>query len=89
MRDADEPTGRPEPSQASELPRADRVRRTGRLRAVLGGALARLIEYVVSWRDCARSRQHFASVDDRMLRDIGIDRDMVEDDSTSSFWRLR
>jgi uncharacterized protein YjiS (DUF1127 family) len=48
-----------------------------------------LIEYVVSWRECARSRRHFASVDDRMLRDIGIDRDMAEGDSTSSFWRLR
>jgi hypothetical protein len=30
-----------------------------------------------------------ASFNDRMLRDIGLDRASIDDDSTTSFWRLR
>jgi uncharacterized protein YjiS (DUF1127 family) len=42
-----------------------------------------------AWRQRTRGRRLPACLDERMLRDIGIDRDMTERDSTVSFWRLR
>ena len=44
---------------------------------------------IASWRERYRAAQHLASLDDRALRDIGIDRATVENDSTVSFWRQR
>ena len=89
MRDADESTERAAPHQPTETPGPGCTRRRGRFRVIFVGALARLIKRVVAWRECARSRRLLARRDDRMLRDIGIDRATAEDDSTSSFWRLR
>src|SRR3954452_18667185 len=57
--------------------------RTARLRAVPGGALVRLAEGAHSWRERARCRRVLASFNDRMLRDLGIDRAVVEGESTS------
>ena len=51
--------------------------------------LARLTAWIISRHAHARSRRRLADLDDRLLRDIGIDRTVVEDDSTSAFWRLR
>jgi uncharacterized protein YjiS (DUF1127 family) len=48
-----------------------------------------LVERVISRYECARDRRLLASLDDRMLRDIGIDRGAVENDGTTWFWRLR
>jgi uncharacterized protein YjiS (DUF1127 family) len=59
-----------------------------RIRAVLGGVLVRLVEGVISWSERGRNRRVLASLNDRMLQDIGIDRVVVENDSTSWFWRL-
>jgi uncharacterized protein YjiS (DUF1127 family) len=59
------------------------------LRTVLSDALVRLVKSVSSWNGRIRDRERLASFDDRMLRDIGIDRTMVDDDSTCWFWRLR
>jgi uncharacterized protein YjiS (DUF1127 family)/uncharacterized membrane protein len=55
----------------------------------LGAALVRLVAWTISRHAHARSRQRLADLDDRLLRDIGIHRTMVEDDSSCSFWRLR
>jgi uncharacterized protein YjiS (DUF1127 family) len=52
-------------------------------------ALARLVGHVVSWDRRVRAGQMLASLDDRMLRDIGIDRATAESGSTASFWRFR
>jgi uncharacterized protein YjiS (DUF1127 family) len=52
-------------------------------------ALRALVEHVVFWDRRVRARQMLASLDDRMLRDIGIDRATAESDSTTSFWRWR
>jgi drug/metabolite transporter (DMT)-like permease len=38
---------------------------------------------------CEPDGRYLANLDDRMLRDIGIDRAVIDDDSTVSFWRLR
>jgi uncharacterized protein YjiS (DUF1127 family) len=48
----------------------------------LGGFISR-------WGAGFRDRRLLARLDDRMLRDLGIDRALVDDDSTASFWRLR
>jgi uncharacterized protein YjiS (DUF1127 family) len=42
-----------------------------------------------SWCRRANDRRLIASLDDRALRDIGIDRALVDDESTVSFWRRR
>lgn len=60
-----------------------------RFRAVLVGVLVRLVERAISWDERARDRRLLASLDDRMLRDIGIDRGAVENAGTTWFWRLR
>jgi len=44
---------------------------------------------LAAWRRRSRNERLPACLDERMLRDIGIDRDMAERDSTVSFWRLR
>jgi uncharacterized protein YjiS (DUF1127 family) len=65
------------------------ARRIARMRAVLGGMLLRLAEGAHSWRERARCRRVLASFNDRMLRDLGIDRAVVEGEGTSWLWRLR
>ena len=89
MRAAGEPTGRPEPLRPQAAPHGDRAGCIFRFRARLGAALARLAERVIAWHERVRSRRILASYDDRMLRDIGIDRAAVENESTASFWRYR
>ncbi len=88
MRAADEPRERPERLHPHAAPRGDRAGRTVRSRACLDAALVWLIASVVAWRERARGRRILASFDDRMLRDIGIDRARVERESASSFWRI-
>ena len=58
-------------------------------RVLVGRTLARSVEYVLSWYRDRRDRRRLARLDDRMLRDIGVERGAVERDSTASFWRLR
>jgi uncharacterized protein YjiS (DUF1127 family) len=65
------------------------VGRAAHFRAGLGGALVRLVEGILSWDARVRDGQLLARLDDRMLRDIGIDRAAIENDSSTWFWRLR
>ena len=39
------------------------------------------------WQDRARQRAHLASLDDRMLRDIGLSRADVTGEASKPFWR--
>lgn len=86
MRAAGERRECPDLLQSSETPSPDRA---GRFRGILDRTLVRWIDRVISWRKCARDRRLLASHNDRLLRDIGIDRFKVEDESTASFWRWR
>jgi uncharacterized protein YjiS (DUF1127 family) len=54
------------------------------LRAVARVALERLFV----WLTLARSRRDLAQLDDRALRDIGIDRATAIEESSKPFWRL-
>jgi uncharacterized protein YjiS (DUF1127 family) len=70
--------GCPAPHRDSETPRPTR---TGRFRAVLGLGLSRLLEFVVAWNRRSRDRQLLAGLNERSLRDIGID------STTAERWR--
>ncbi len=42
---------------------------------------------LVLWRDRARQRAHLASLDHRMIRDIGLGRVEVAREASKPFWR--
>ncbi len=86
MRAGEERTERRELLHPPETPRPERA---ARFHTILGRTLARLVKHVISWYQGYRHRQLLVNLDDRMLRDIGIDRAAAESDSTNSFWRLR
>ena len=67
----------------------ERTGRMVRLRSSLARGLVRLMERVIAWHRRRPDRRRLARLDDRSLRDIGIERAAVEDESTVSFWRLR
>ena len=51
-----------------------------------GGFFGRAIETILYWRELARGRRHLASLDDKMLRDIGITRADVAREYRKPFW---
>jgi uncharacterized protein YjiS (DUF1127 family) len=53
------------------------------LRAVLGRAVVK----VLVWHDRVKSRRTLAMLDDRMLRDVGIDQATARQESGAPFWR--
>lgn len=64
------------PNRAVEAPR-------GRWRLILGSIIATLRE----WRHRSVSRSQLARLDARTLRDIGVDRGVVDYEIYQSFWR--
>jgi uncharacterized protein YjiS (DUF1127 family) len=86
MRAAEEHTERPELRHPPGTPHPARA---ARFRTILGRRLARLVERVIAWDRGYRDRQFLASLDDRQLRDIGIDRWALGRDGPTPFWRLR
>jgi uncharacterized protein YjiS (DUF1127 family) len=54
-----------------------------RLDKALGAAFDRLLD----WHARASSRRTLRGLDERMLRDIGIDRGVAEQEGTTPFWR--
>ena len=53
------------------------------------GRLARWAAHFIAWYQGFDDQRLLASLDDRLLRDLGIDRSAVGGDSTSLYWRLR
>jgi uncharacterized protein YjiS (DUF1127 family) len=45
------------------------------------------LRLVALWRERARQRRALASLDDRMLRDVGITRYDAEHECSKPFWR--
>lgn len=43
-------------------------------------------DLILTWMEVARQRRHLASLDDRMLRDIGFSRADVEREVDRAFW---
>lgn len=57
------------------------------LASVLCAMLRPLLGRLRAFRAERRDRQVLASLDPRLLRDLGLDRTAIEDDSTEGFWR--
>ena len=59
--------------------------------AAQGGAgrtLTRLLDRLLLWQERAEQRRRLGELDDRMLRDIGLDRADVTHETTKPFWRV-
>lgn len=48
----------------------------------------RLLDAIGAWLHRASSRRYLASLDDRLLDDIGLTRSQVELESSKPFWRV-
>lgn len=46
------------------------------------------LQLVIAWIDVRRQRRHLSSLDDRLLRDIGLDRGQVDRELAKPFWRI-
>jgi uncharacterized protein YjiS (DUF1127 family) len=53
-----------------------------------GALAARAIELLMVWHERARQRRQLQSLNDQMLRDIGLGRADVEVEAAKPFWRL-
>ena len=58
----------------------------GRAVALLAGSVVVGIEKVMTRAELARSRHQLAQLDERLLRDIGIDRATARFEATKPFW---
>lgn len=58
----------------------------GRAVALLAGTVVVGIEKIMTRSELARSRHQLAQLDDRLLRDIGIDRATARYESARPFW---
>ncbi|HEX2115532.1 MAG TPA: DUF1127 domain-containing protein [Alphaproteobacteria bacterium] len=54
---------------------------------VLSAALLRTVDTVLLWHDRSKSRRMLATLDDRMLRDVGIDQATAQREAERPFWR--
>ncbi len=61
--------------------------RTGAILSVLAGAVVRAACMVQQWRERARQRHVLATLDDRMLKDIGVSRATARMEVEKPFWR--
>ena len=58
----------------------------GRAVALLAGAVAVGIDNVMNRAELVRSRRQLAQLDERLLRDIGLDRATARFEATKGFW---
>ena len=58
----------------------------GRAVALLAGAVAVGIETVMNRAELARSRRQLAQLDERLLRDIGLDRMSARQEASKGYW---
>jgi uncharacterized protein YjiS (DUF1127 family) len=54
---------------------------------VLRLGLQRAVDIVLLWQERVKSRRMLAMLDDRMLRDVGIDQATARQESAVPFWR--
>ena len=58
----------------------------GRALALLAGAATVAVETVMSRAELARSRRQLAQLDERLLRDIGLDRMSARQEASKGYW---
>jgi uncharacterized protein YjiS (DUF1127 family) len=52
-----------------------------------GNILRRALDLLLAWRSRARDRHELARLDERSLRDLGLDRGAVWSECDKPFWR--
>lgn len=52
------------------------------------GTVRNLVRRVVFWMELAESRRRLRQLDERMLRDIGVDRADAEREARRPFWEI-
>ena len=50
-------------------------------------ALGRAIDTLLLWHDRSKSRRMLSTLDDRMLRDVGVDHATARREAERPFWR--
>ena len=74
-------------SSVREIARAEASPFTfGRAMARLAGAVVVGIDNVMTRAELSRSRRQLAQLDERMLRDIGLDRGTARFEASKGFW---
>jgi len=74
-------------SSVREIARADVPSFTfGRAIALLAGSVSVGVEALFTRAEIRKSRRQLAELDDRLLRDIGLDRGTARYESTKGFW---
>ena len=74
-------------SSVREFARADASSFSfGRAIALLAGVVVVGIEHVMTRAELARSRRQLAQLDERLLRDIGVDRATARFEANKGFW---
>jgi hypothetical protein len=74
-------------SSVREIARADVPSFSlGRAIALLAGSLSVGVEALVVRAEIRKSRRQLAELDDRLLRDIGLDRGTARYEATKGFW---
>jgi uncharacterized protein YjiS (DUF1127 family) len=58
----------------------------GRAVALLAGAVVVGVEHVMTRAELAKSRRQLAQLDERLLRDIGLDRATARFEAGKGFW---
>jgi uncharacterized protein YjiS (DUF1127 family) len=58
----------------------------GRAVALLAGAVAVGVDHIMTRAELVRSRRQLAQLDDRLLRDIGLDRATARFEATRGYW---
>jgi len=74
-------------SSVREVARAEASSFTfGRAMALLAGAVAVGVDTIMTRTELARSRRQLAELDERLLRDIGLDRATARFEASKPFW---
>ena len=74
-------------SSAREFARAEAPSFSfGRAMALLAGTVVVGVEALITRAELSRSRRQLAELDERLLRDIGLDRGTARFEACKSFW---
>jgi uncharacterized protein YjiS (DUF1127 family) len=74
-------------SESIRTSRATLAGVTARSEPWLAGKAGRAVDLVLAWHERVRQRRHLRSLDNHMLRDIGLSRADVEGEAAKPFWR--
>jgi uncharacterized protein YjiS (DUF1127 family) len=74
-------------SSVREIARTDTPSFTfGRAFALIAGTVVVGVEALVTRAEVRKSRRQLAELDDRLLRDIGLDRGVARHEASKGFW---